>query len=114
MHSDSFQSLRSFLLREVISPVPDSLQHGLDRDQWIRDNPSMEKMAQMKPAFREDGVVTAAISSPLTTGACACLLMSREKADELGKPYHLKYGAGVMAGYDPKRLLLTGISVRVR
>jgi acetyl-CoA acyltransferase len=72
-----------------------------DRDQWIRDNPSLEQMAGMKPAFRPDGVVTAAISSPLTTGACAALFLSREKADELGLSYHIKYGGGVMAGCDP-------------
>jgi acetyl-CoA acetyltransferase family protein len=72
-----------------------------DRDQWIRDDPSLEQMAQMKPAFKPDGIVTAAISSPLTTGACAALLMSREKADELGLSYHLRYGGGVMAGCDP-------------
>ncbi|MDI6830242.1 MAG: thiolase family protein [Actinomycetota bacterium] len=72
-----------------------------DRDQWIRDNPSLEQMAQMAPAFRPDGVVTAAISSPLTTGACAALFMSREKADELGLSYTIKYAGGVMAGCDP-------------
>jgi acetyl-CoA acetyltransferase family protein len=73
----------------------------VDRDQWIRDNPSMEQMAQMKPAFKPDGLVTAATSSPLTTGAAAILFMSRDKADELGLSYRLKYGGGVMAGYDP-------------
>jgi len=72
-----------------------------DRDQWIRDNPSLEQMAGMRPAFKPDGVVTAAISSPLTSGACAALFMSREKADELGLSYHVKYGGGVMAGCDP-------------
>jgi len=73
----------------------------VDKDQWIRDNPSLEQMASMNPAFRPDGRVTAAISSPLTTGACAALFMSREKADELGLSYHLRYGGGVMAGCDP-------------
>ena len=73
----------------------------VDRDQWIRDNPSLEQMAGMNPAFRPDGRVTAAISSPLTTGACAALFMSRQKADELGLSYHLRYAGGVMAGCDP-------------
>lgn len=72
-----------------------------DRDQWIRDNPSLEQMAAMQPSFKPDGRVTAATSSPLTVGACAALFMSREKADELGLSYHLKYGGGVMAGCDP-------------
>jgi acetyl-CoA acyltransferase len=73
----------------------------VDKDQWIRDNPSLEQMAAMKPAFKPDGVVTAATSSPLTTGAAAVLLMSRDKADELSMSYTLRYGGGVMHGYDP-------------
>jgi len=73
----------------------------VDKDQWIRDNPSLEQMAAMKPCFKPDGVVTAATSSPLTTGAAAVLLMSRDKADELGMSYTLRYGGGVMHGYDP-------------
>ena len=90
---------------DEIVPVPGLDLEGnemmVDKDQWIRDNPSMEKMATMQPAFRPDGVVTAAISSPLTVGACAALLISKEKADELGLSYHLRYGGGVMAGCDP-------------
>jgi acetyl-CoA acyltransferase len=73
----------------------------VDKDQWIRDNPNLEQMAGMKPAFKPDGIVTAATSSPLTSGACATLLMSRDKADKLGMKYHLKYVAGAMAGFDP-------------
>jgi acetyl-CoA acetyltransferase family protein len=85
-----------------VTGLDDSGQEFIvDRDQWIRDNPSLEQMAGMRPAFKPDGVVTAATSSPLTTGAAAVLLMSREKADELGVPYYLKYGGGVMHGYDP-------------
>lgn len=97
---------------DEIVPVPgldaDGREFVVDSDQWIRDNPSLEQMAGMTPAFKpEGGMVTAATSSPLTTGACAVLLMSRDKADELGESYHLKYGGGVMAGYDPT---LMGIS----
>ncbi|MBI5604910.1 MAG: thiolase family protein [Deltaproteobacteria bacterium] len=101
----------------------DGTQFMVDRDQWIRDDISMETMAEMKSPFKEGGVITAATSSPLTQGACALLLMSREKADEFGCAYHLKYMAGVMAGCDPsvmgigpvfavKKLLeRTGISI---
>lgn len=73
----------------------------VDRDQWIRDNISREGMAAMPTPFRENGVITAAFSSPLTQGACALLLMERKKADELGLSYHLRYRGGVMAGCDP-------------
>ena len=88
-----------------IIPVEGEKEDGtkfmVDRDQWIRDNVSMEQMATMKSPFKENGIVTAAVSSPLTSGAAALLLMSREKADELGLDYHMRYVHGAMAGCDP-------------
>ncbi|MEW6616290.1 MAG: thiolase family protein [Thermodesulfobacteriota bacterium] len=79
----------------------DGTKFMVDSDQWIRNGINLEEMSVMKPSFKNDGVVTAATSSPLTTGACALLLMSRNKADQLGCPYHLKYRGGVMVGCDP-------------
>lgn len=70
-------------------------------DQGIRDKVNREKMATMPSPFKPDGVVTAATSSPITKGACALLVMSRKKADELGLSYTYKYNYGVMAGCDP-------------
>lgn len=91
--------------KDEIVPVEGEDEAGnkflVEHDQWIRDNVSMEAMAKLKPAFRPDGLLTAATSSPLTTGACAVLLMERSKADKLGLKYHLKYKAGVMVGLDP-------------
>lgn len=91
--------------KDEIVPIPGLDDNGqeilVDKDQWIRDNPNMEQMATMQPAFRPDGIVTAATSSPLTVGACAALFMSRDKADELGLSYHLRYGGGCMVGCDP-------------
>lgn len=90
---------------DEIVPVPGVDENGkeftVDRDQWIRDTVSQEQMAKMKPAFKPDGIVTAGTSSPLTSGACAALFMNREKADELGLSYHVRYGGGAMAGCDP-------------
>lgn len=79
----------------------DGSKFMVDRDQWIRDSISMESMGTMFSPFKPDGVITAAVSSPLTQGACAMILMSREKADELGCSYHLRYRGGAMAGCDP-------------
>ncbi len=73
----------------------------VDKDQWIRDKTDPERMAMMQSPFKPDGAVTAATSSPLTQGACALLLMSRKKADELGLSYTYKYSAGVFAACDP-------------
>ncbi len=71
------------------------------KDQWIRDKVDREKMKTMMSSFKPGGVVTAATASPLTQGACALLMMSRKKADELGLEYTHRYGYGVLAGCDP-------------
>jgi acetyl-CoA acyltransferase len=79
----------------------DGTEFMVDRDQWIRDKMDEEKMKLMVSPFKEGGRVTAATSSPLTVGAAALLMMSREKADELGLSYSYKYSYGVQAGNDP-------------
>jgi acetyl-CoA acetyltransferase family protein len=90
--------------REIV-PIEGEKEDGtkfmVTTDQWIRDDVSMEQMATMKTPFKENGVVTAGVSSPLTAGAAALLLMSRDKADELGLDYHIKYVGGAMVGCDP-------------
>jgi acetyl-CoA acetyltransferase family protein len=90
--------------REIV-PIEGEKEDGtkfmVTTDQWIRDDVSMEQMATMKTPFKENGVVTAGVSSPLTAGAAALLLMSRDKADALGLDYHIKYAGGAMVGCDP-------------
>ena len=53
-------------------------------DQGIRPDTSLEALANLKPAFKPDGKITAGNSSQISDGAAAVLLMSREKADQLG------------------------------
>jgi acetyl-CoA acetyltransferase family protein len=105
-HKKAFEATKAGKFRTEIVPLEGEKEDGtkfvVDRDQWVREKISMEQMAAMQPAFDpENGVVTAATSSPLTAGAAALLMMSREKADQLGLEYHLKYVRGVMAGCDP-------------
>lgn len=104
-HKNAAAARDSGRFSKEIVPVEGEKEDGtkfmVDKDQWIRDSISIEAMAGMKSPFKEDGVVTAALSSPLTVGACALILMERQKADELGLEYHLKYKAGAMSGCDP-------------
>jgi acetyl-CoA acetyltransferase len=53
-------------------------------DQGIRPDTTLERSSELKPAFKEDGKITAGNSSQISDGAAAVLLMTREKADELG------------------------------
>ncbi len=88
-----------------IIPVPGHDDDGneilVEHDQWVRDTVDPAKMATMQSSFKPGGKVTAATASPLTQGACAVMLMSRKKADELGLSYTHKYSAGTLAGCDP-------------
>ena len=79
----------------------DGTEFMVDRDQWIRDKWSADEMKTMKTPFKENGKITAALSSPLTAGAALLLMMSRDKADQLGLSYNYKYKFGAQAGNDP-------------
>jgi len=85
----------------VMGKEVDGTEFLVDKDQWIRESLDPEQMKTMKTPFKENGSVTAATSSPLTAGAAVLLMMSRDKADELGLSYTYKYSFGAQAGNDP-------------
>jgi acetyl-CoA acyltransferase len=76
-------------------------------DQGIRADTSLEVLANLKPAFKEDGRITAGNSSQISDGAAAVLLMSREKADELGLEPRARIFDQTTVGVDPV-IMLTG------
>ncbi|PLR79080.1 acetyl-CoA C-acyltransferase [Bacillus sp. V3-13] len=92
--------------KEEIAPVEIPQRKGdpvfFDIDEFPRAGVTAEKLAKLKPAFKKDGTVTAANASGINDGAAALVLMSREKAEELGiKPMAVIRGNGA-AGVDPK------------
>jgi len=76
-------------------------------DQGIRTDTSLEKLAELKPAFKEDGKITAGNSSQVSDGAAAVLMMNREKADALGLKPRAKVLDQTTVGVDPV-IMLTG------
>src|SRR3954467_3893737 len=76
-------------------------------DQGIRPDTSLEALAQLKPAFKEDGKITAGNSSQISDGAAAVLMMTREKADQLGLKPRAKVADQTTVGVDPV-IMLTG------
>jgi acetyl-CoA acetyltransferase family protein len=76
-------------------------------DQGIRPETSIEVLSQLKPAFKEDGKITAGNSSQVSDGAAAVLLMTREKADELGLKPRARIFDQTTVGVDPV-IMLTG------
>lgn len=71
-----------------------------DTDEGPRDGQTMEKLAKLKPAFVKGGTVTAGNSSSLNDGAAAVVVMSREKAEELGVVPKLKIEGYAVAGIE--------------
>ncbi len=90
-----------------VSVPTDGGEELMSTDEGIRPNSTMEKLAQLKPAFKEDGVITAANSSQITDGAAAVLVMSEDKANELGLRPKARFHTFALAGVDPV-MMLTG------
>jgi len=76
-------------------------------DQGIRPQTTLEKLAELKPAFKEDGRVTAGNSSQISDGAAAVLLMERSKAEALGLKPRARIVDQTTVGVDPV-IMLTG------
>jgi acetyl-CoA acyltransferase len=76
-----------------------------DRDEGVRPDSNVEKLATLKPAFKPDGKVTAGNSSQISDGAAALLIMSEEKANELGLRPRARFHAFALAGVDPVTML---------
>jgi acetyl-CoA acyltransferase len=79
----------------------------LVKDQGIRPDSSLEALSQLKPAFKEDGKITAGNSSQISDGAAAVLLTTPEKAAELGLKPRAKIVDQTTVGVDPV-IMLTG------
>lgn len=74
----------------------------VDTDEFPKFGATIEGMAKLKPAFKKDGTVTAGTSSGINDGAAAVLVMSKEKADELGIEPLATIVSFASAGVDPK------------
>lgn len=74
----------------------------VDTDEYPRHGSTIEKMAKLPPAFKKDGTVTAANASGINDSAAALIVMSKDKADELGIEYLAEISGYGTAGVDPK------------
>lgn len=74
----------------------------VSKDEGPRAGTTAEGIAKLKPAFKKDGMVTAANASSINDGAAAIVVMSEEKAKELGVTPMATWVAGALGGVDPK------------
>ncbi len=93
-------------MSDMIIPVevelPDGTKTVVKHDQTPRPDTTLEKLRTLKPAFRENGRVTAGNACPLTDGAALVLLMNARKAEQLGLKPKMRFVAASVVGVDPR------------
>ena len=94
---------------DQIVAVKDQDGNAVLKDEGIRRGTPIEKMAQLKPAFKEDGVIHAGNSSQISDGSAALLFMSAEKAKSLGVKPIAKVHTAALAGANPVIMLTAPI-----
>ena len=97
-HQKATAALASGRLGDEVSPG----HWGLAVDESVRPHTSMEQLAQLQPAFRPDGSVTAGNSSPLNDGASAVLLASEAAVDRLNLPVLARVAGSGGAALEPR------------
>jgi acetyl-CoA acyltransferase len=88
-----------------IVPVTNPDGAVVDADEGVRRGGTMDKLAGLKPAFKEDGKITAGNSSQISDGSAALLLTTSEKAGELGLTPIARVHTAVLAGVAPMPML---------
>lgn len=103
-HQKACAAIRSGRFKDEILPVELKDRKGnvtvFDTDEGPREGQTLEKLARLKPCFVKGGTVTAGNSSSLNDGAAAVVVMSKEKAEELGVVPKLKIEGYAVAGFD--------------
>jgi acetyl-CoA acetyltransferase family protein len=104
-HQRAVSAMAAGRFKDEIVPVSIPQRKGeavvVDADEGPRPDTSLDKLAKLKPAFREGGTVTAGNASQVNDGAAAVLLTSREKAKELGLAPVARILATAVAGVHP-------------
>ncbi len=110
-HIKAISAIKNGYFDEEIVPVQVQSEDGSTRffsvDEGPREGSTVEVLGKLNPVFDENGVITAGNASQISDGASAVLLMSREKADELGLKPKARIIARSVVGSDPT-LMLTG------
>lgn len=104
-HEKAAAAQDSGAFKDEIVGIKDAEGNVISEDEGIRRGTTLEKMAQLKPAFKEDGVIHAGNSSQISDGSAALLFMSAAKARELGLTPLARVHTATLAGADPVMML---------
>jgi acetyl-CoA acyltransferase len=105
-HEKAAKAIDSGAFAGQYAPVPDT---GLETDEGVRRETTLEKLGTLKPAFKENGVIHAGNSSQISDGSGALLIMTSEKAKELGLKPLVRISQFALAGDDPVIMLTAPI-----
>jgi acetyl-CoA acyltransferase len=114
-HKRAYAAQKSGKFVDEIIPIKANAESGtviVSEDEGIKPGTTLEKLAALKPCFKEDGIVTAATSSQMTDGASFLVLMAREKAEALGYTPIAKF-VGFAVGGVPADIMGIGPLVAV-
>jgi acetyl-CoA C-acetyltransferase len=112
-HQKAVAAIQAGWFKDETLPISIPQRKGeplvLAADETPRADTSMDALAKLKPAFSEDGTVTAGNAPGVNDGAAALLVASREKADALGKQPLARIVGQAVSGLDPSLVMLTPI-----
>jgi acetyl-CoA C-acetyltransferase len=116
-HARAASAIKEGRLAEEITPVATIRGRKgdvtVESDEGVRPGTTAERLANLPPAFSAGGTITAGSASQLSDGACAVVVMSKDKATQLGLPWLAELGAyGTVAGPDPSLLLQPANAIR--
>jgi acetyl-CoA acyltransferase len=101
-HEKAAAAIDSGAFASQYAVVPET---GLEADEGVRRDTTLEKLSTLKPAFKEDGVIHAGNSSQISDGSGALLITTSEKARELGLKPLARFHTFALAGDDPIMML---------
>ncbi|MEO3791084.1 acetyl-CoA C-acetyltransferase [Nonomuraea sp. B10E15] len=104
-HQLAAAAIKNGVFEDEIVPVPVPQRRGepvvVKEDEGVRGDTTVETLAKLRPSFAADGTITAGSASQISDGACAVVVMSKSKAEELGLPWLAEIGRhGNVAGPD--------------
>ena len=112
-HRRAAQATAEGCFSSQIVPIPVKNEDGttsmFERDEGIRTDTSLEKLASLKPAFKPDGLITAGNSSQISDGAAAVLIMERGTTERLGLKPRARFVSFSLAGDNPILMLTAPI-----
>ena len=104
-HQRAAEAWKNGLFDDEVVPVEIPQRRGepvvVSQDEGVRGDTTAESLAKLRPAFSKEGTITAGSASQISDGACAVVVMSKAKAEELGLEWLAEIGAsGQVAGPD--------------